>query len=626
MKIKEIFLTVCSLMACFTACTNEEAIDGPVVADGTISVSFSIDGILTKATEEAGSVAEYTVSKSTVALFDYVDNVPTNCIGFSNATPTPSGDNGNLYTVSGIDVKSVIGKPVYVLVIANSDKNYTKDMTYKQYMADIIQTESFAPSSLVKVGGKQHTFAAAASSRTVNVQLTQLPARVDVKFAFPNEVAGHSCTFNVTSYKIDKVNRSSRLILPEYGSNYTYNTASEEVALSWTKQENESGISTFSFYTYEKATAFNPVVLTITGELFDGTIKETKTYTLSLNPTSANGGETNGLIHGHLYDVTGNIDLTTKQVTFAVQVKEWETVNVDAKIKDVHYLFVKEHEIHMPDINKYEFEYASDLDVTYEIVSVRYTGYNKNGDKAPGSYTQRQDQYPTVNVNSNGKITVSFRAAPVNYVPTHIELKVKTKTNNLEETVKIIHYPTPYVEVHQNNKVSNIPLGTPNRDYGGVPSGLPGGRGGDNSQTNYNLFMITSIAAGEFIIGDPRGVDGKTKTTAEANNLVSPKFVIASQRGITLPVSHSDAESRCSQYKEYPYMTAGTWRIPTTAELKYVAKLQNASNSAVKSLLEGDSYWSAHWVNKNGIHVNMNDASTTSSDNDTYVRCVHDVY
>lgn len=613
MKIKEILLTVCSLMACFTACTNEEAIGGPVVADGTISVSFSIDGILTKAAEEAGSVAEYTVSKSTVALFDYVNGVPTNCIGFSEAPPISSGGDGNLYTVSDIDVKSVIGKPVYVLVIANSDNAYTKDMTYQQYTADIIHTESFDPSSLVKVGGKQHTFTKDASSRTVNVQLTQLPARVDVKFAFPNEAAGHSCTFNVSSYKVEKVNGKSQLILPEYGSNYTHNTASGgEFDLTWAKQENESGITTFSFYTYEKATASNPVVLTITGELFDGTNKETKTYTLSLNPTPVNGGETNGLIHGHLYDVTGNIDLTTKQVTFAVQVKEWEAVDVDAKIKDVHYLFVKEHEIHMPNINSYEFEYASDLDVTYEIVSVTYTGYDTKGNKVPGRYTKGQKQYPTINVNSNGKIFVSFGATPINYVPTYIELEVKTTTNNLKETVKIIHYPTPYVEAWWNNMY-----------HGGVPDGIY-----SDNKSNHNIFTINSISPGSFKIGDPRDAAGKTKTDWESNQIVSPRFVIASQWGIASTHTYSDAQKRCYNYKEGPYQVDHSWRMPTLAEIQFINALQYDKNSAVKKLLQGDEYWSAcqYWYyNISGVS-NEEGFSEGDSKTSTYIRCVHDVY
>ena len=612
MKIKEILLTACSLMACFTACTNEEAIDGPVIADGTINVSFSIDGILTKATNEPGSPAEYTVSKSTVALFEYVNGVPTNCIGFSGADPTKNSKNS--YTVSGIDVKSVLDKPVYVLVIANSDNTYTKEMTYQNYLDDIIKTESFDPSSLVKVGGKQHTFTKDASSRTVNVELTQLPARVDVKFAFPNEASGHNCTFEVTSYKVEKVNRWSNSVLPEYTSGrYAYNKASEEVDLSWTKEEEAPGISTFSFYTYEKATASNPVVMTITGELFDGTVTETKTYTLNLNPTTSNGGETNGLIHGHLYDVTGNIDISTKQVTFDVKVKEWEEVNVDANIKDVHYLFVSEHEIHMPNINSYTFEYASDLEVEYEIVSVTYTGYDTNGNKVPGSYRPGQKQYPTINVGNDRKISVTFQAVPTNYVPTHIVLKVKTTKYNLEETVNITHYPTPYVEAWWNNM-----------SQGGVPDGIY-----SSNKPNHNIFTINSIASGSFKIGDPRDpVTGKTKTDWESNQLVSPRFVIASQWGIASTHNYSDAQNRCYNYKEGPYQVDHSWRMPTLAEIQFINALQYDENSAVKKLLQGEEYWSAcqYWYyNISGVSDD-NGFSQGNSSTKTFIRCVHDVY
>lgn len=628
MKIKEIFLTVCSLMACFTACTNEEAMNGPVVADGTISVSFSIDGILTKATEEAGSAEEYTVSKSTVALFDYVDNVPTNCIGFSNATPTPSGGNGNLYTVSGIDVKSVIGKPVYVLVIANSDNTYTKDMTYQQYMADIIQTESFVPSSLVKVGGTQHTFAAAASSRTVNVQLTQLPARVDVKFAFPNEAAGHSCTFNVTSYKIDKVNRSSQLILPEYGNNYTHNNALEEVGLSWTKQENESGISTFSFYTYEKATASNPVVLTITGELFDGTNTETKTYTLSLNPTSANGGVTNGLIHGHLYDVTGNIDLTTKQVTFAVQVKEWETVNVDAKIKDVHYLFVKEHLAYMSNVGYYEIEFASDLPADKVNVKARYPYYKKDGNviqSDTASYTSKDDEFPNIVVDNKNKLIKITSSIPTNYFSKTITFDV-TNGAGLTESVKIIQYPALYME----GEVSK----------GGDDSYL---LDSSNPKENPNLFTVTTIAADAYKVGVHKNFDGTTMTDAESNELVSPKFIVSSRYAVVKANAHSwnTAVTRCKTYWEttdskktgsnatYP---PGTWRLPTLAELELLYNIQNAGLLAGTLFYTGGTnsgYWSGRsgwfFYFYTGQPVDSKKLNSAISEGGG-IRCVHDVY
>lgn len=611
-------------MACFTACTNEDAIDGPVIADGTINVSFSIDGILTKAINEPGSPAEYTVNKSTVALFDYVNGVPTNCIGFSGADPTKDGN--NLYTVSGIDVKSIIGKPVYVLVLANSDNTYTKEMTYQQYLADIVKTESFDPSSLVKVGGKQHTFTKDASSRTVKVELTQLPARVDVKFAFPNEASGHNCTFEVTSYKVEKVNRWSNSVLPEYtSSGYTYNKASEEVDLSWTKEEGASGISTFSFYTYEKATASNPVVMTITGELFDGSVTETKTYTLNLNPTTTNGGETNGLIHGHLYDVTGNIDISTKQVTFDVKAKEWEEVNVDANIKDVHYLFVKEHLAYMSNVDYYEIDFAADLTVSKEgAISATYEDYyldrNNTIQKRISNCTGAQ--IPDIVVDNENKLLKITSVIPKNYFPKTITFSV-TNGQGLSETVKIIQYPPQYLE-------GEVSAAGHTESYA------------NGDKQNLNLFTITTIVSDKYKTGDPRDGNGLTKEDEESNELVSPKFVVASRRAVVTSDhwTRGAAVGRCQRYWEttdasktganatYP---PGTWRLPTLAELEFMSSIQQSSPS-VKYLFNDDSYYSQYWSGRKSWYYNFYNKvrGDAGSDNVTIsgggVRCVRDVY
>lgn len=627
MKIKEIVLTVCSLIGCFTACTNEEAIN-PVVTDGTISVSFSIDGILTKATNEPGSTAEYTVNKSTVALFDYVDGVPTNCIGFSDASATKTSENS--YTVSGIDVKSVMGKPVYVLVIANSNNTYTNAMTYQQYMADIVKTETFAPESLVKVGGKQHTFTAAAESRTVNVELTQLPARVDVKFAFPNEASGHSCTFDVTSYKIEKVNMWSQLILPDYpATGYTHNTAALEVDLSWTKAESsESGISAFSFYTYEKATTSNPVVLTITGQLFDGTSTEEKTYTLNLNPTTSNGGETNGLIHGHLYDVTGNIDISSKRVTFNVTVKEWQQLNVGAEIKDVHYLFVKEHLAYMSNVGYYEIEFASDLPANKLNVKARYPYYKKSGNviqSDTASYSSNDREFPTIVVDNDNKLIKITSPIPTNYFSKTITFDV-TNTAGLTESVKIIQYPALYME----GEVSK----------GGDRSYLPGS---SSPSENPNLFTVTTVAADGYKVGVHKNANGTTMDDAESNQLVSPKFIVSSRYAVVSAgkYTRSNAIERCKTYWETTdasktganatYRT-GKWRLPTVKELQLLYQIQSDGLLA-GTLFYTDNSNSAYWSAQKSWYVKFynGQAYDHGSDNKVIsgsggIRCVYDVY
>ena len=319
------------------------------------------------------------------------------------------------------------------------------------------------------------------------------------------------------------------------------------------------------------------------------------------------------MIHGNLYEVDGKISMNTQLLTFTTKVVPWEDrlIRIGANIKDIHYLFVSEYNIKMPNINSYTFNYASDLSVTYEITSVKYTGYNADGDKVPGTYTLGSPYYPTVNINSaTHKITVSFGATPKNYVPTYITLKIKTTDGSMEEIVNVIHYPTPYVEAVWNDL-----------HHGGIPDSW---YEGTSNKDNHNLFTITSIATGNFKIGDSRDTDKTTKTDVDANNLVSPKFVIASQHGVASEKTYANAKNRCKNYVEGPYQTAGTWRIPTKAEIEFINSLQDDGNSAVKGLLEGSKYWSAYMYH----YYNFNDNKFTSgnSSSTSFIRCVHDVY
>ena len=239
--------------------------------------------------------------------------------------------------------------------------------------------------------------------------------------------------------------------------------------------------NTFSFYTYERSTDETPITITITGLLKKNDSEEgsLKTYTYALNPVKSQPEcNTTGIVHGNTYQVKGLMSLPNKTVTFTVKAKGWVPVEVDASINNMHYLFVSEHIIHMPNTTSYTFGYVSDLEVDYEIVSAEYVSYTADETEITGSYTSGDKYYPTIVIN-NGVIEISFGATPVNYVPTHIELKIKTTTGGLEETVMVTHYPTPYVEVHNNNKTENIPElhGFPADDqkYGYVPDELWGG-------------------------------------------------------------------------------------------------------------------------------------------------------
>lgn len=123
----------------------------------------------------------------------------------------------------------------------------------------------------------------------------------------------------------------------------------------------------------------------------------------------------------------------------------------------------------------------------------------------------------------------------------------------------------------------------------------------------------------------------RSKTDEIHNKIVSPLFVIASQRGITLASKSWDvAQQRCATYRESQY-AAGSWRMPTLAELKLVRKMQLDPNSAIKELFQS-TLTSGWWSAQTGASVILGQKDdavairTDRPDQNNSVRCVHDVW
>ena len=220
---------------------------------------------------------------------------------------------------------------------------------------------------------------------------------------------------------------------------------------------------------------------------------------------------------------------------------------------------------------------------------------------------------------------------------------------------------------------------------------------GSSSNDNRNMVVIETTVLpsdSEFMLGDPRtsyidniNASWPSSTTAQreadadwsysspstdpgnrklryyypvdksnaANNIIAPKFRIASSWGATQPVSYANAFRRCAAYQEDGY-PAGRWRLPTVAEIQYIAKLN--ADGKIKRLLGSDSlrnqyneieestnYWSnsgyttvyngtnAEWQsyqNKNmpmpelGTNTSLINSTTVQSGNYVYIRCVYD--
>jgi len=638
MNKKKVRNSLVVLLACsaglLTSCVSDELPSGTTTDANKLSVVFSVgDEPLTKA-DMAPTSNEAMVAKCHVALFDQ------NGIFIADADPTYSAlDATYRTTFNDVDVESLVksGTKVQAVVVANSDLNFSTCKTLDQFNALIETTDPIVASTLVKEGVSELYTLSATGSNQIPVTLTQLAAKVKVAFSFEGAATGDTWTFTPTAYTVTGTNSKSKVML---GNAQSTTTNNQFTAASVISKTNLASTDSVMFYSYEIPTlsTTQKVVVSMTGTLHGvdahGAVLKnaTKNYKMVLD-----GSSLAALKHGNYYIGTGKIDIKDESIRFTVTVKDWISVEVGANIKDVHYLAVSEHNIYMPNVNTYTFKYASDLAVSSEITSVSYTGYDTDGNAVTGTYQVGDDQYPTITINADKTITVSFKHTPTNYVPTHIVLKVKTTTEGLVETVNVTHYPPVYVEAYQNTY-----------ENGGVPYLLPGHRG---SKSNHSVFSVTTIASPTSIIADPTIIDNieggrwaydiddnhydyydfpavtNVKITGrdeETNKKVSPKFVVASQWGVTWPVSQTAAEMRCHLYTEYYNgQLLDNWRVPTTAELLYIANLQADENSAVKELLTGDYYWSA----RTNTHVHMTPtigAETYSSSE--YVRCVHDIY
>ena len=126
-------------------------------------------------------------------------------------------------------------------------------------------------------------------------------------------------------------------------------------------------------------------------------------------------------------------------------------------------------------------------------------------------------------------------------------------------------------------------------------------------------------------------------TSSDYNDFIAPRLRIASSFGSTQPMTYYDAFRRCASYQESGY-PAGRWRLPTKAEIEYIAQLN--SDGKIPLLLGADSGTTDYWCNSGYMTVQKGRTpSYTQSTTNTvtigsgyysqtvsgsYVRCVYD--
>lgn len=125
----------------------------------------------------------------------------------------------------------------------------------------------------------------------------------------------------------------------------------------------------------------------------------------------------------------------------------------------------------------------------------------------------------------------------------------------------------------------------------------------------------------------PRRLEYYYATRTDNENLIAPRFIVSSAYGRFSggdPRNKDEVIARCAAYQENGY-PAGRWRIPTTAELRYIAELNAAG--IIPSLFNPDA--------GNGYHsatqfLDIDPGKVTIINPRSYenssVRCVYDLW
>ena len=675
MKIRNI-LSVLFVGLLFTSCNSEEEVQRGNEDGRDISFSMTLTlGEVTAMTKAGGDIAEgYTystedevkVNNVVVAIFNEANGTVGECLeyksvafdgGIPNSTVTIDGKTLIAYKIDNIQAKT--GK-VRIVAIANSthyeDLARLGTTTYENLkgLSETVSGGTFDASNLVKVG-ELAAYALNTAVTSISVPMTQLAARIDMKFTVDEEPETVSATadtkitnqwfYTVTKLTIKNINQKSDLILLGRDNQYddAFSTA-KDITL-------QNGVA-LPFYTYEKLnTTLTPLSIYVTGDLqkiqvtttFNedmtiqnvtkgSIIEEEKDHSYKyedFNPTTElEGCTTNGIIHGNRYELTGKISMKTQRINFMVSTTPWEGVEkfvVDVVIADLKYLFVRETKVVMANITEYKIEFASSSNITIDQPSyATYEKYELKGNvitKGTGYYDNKDKQYPSIigDLGKSGYIKITSKL-PENYFPKQFVFGVHNVEGLKVLGIAVDQYPPQYLT--------------------GVVSGGTNTPASPTGSTNPNLFTVTTIAPGTLVIGDPYDkITGLTKNDMLSNELVSPRFVVASRYGTVSGGSYNydKAVKRCEVYEEhytdergvYHSYEAGTWRLPTLAELEFMYTIQNSDQVVNYLYNTGGQYWSArkYWCYYFGAKGTGYRYETTNSTNSNrFVRCVHDLY
>lgn len=350
--------------------------------------------------------------------------------------------------------------------------------------------------------------------------------------------------------------------------------------------------------------------------------EQTYKYYIPLTPQGLSGDDANymnNLQRNLLYDINvvikilGSVEEPPVEVSGNYVIKDWTTQEILVDIKGSHYLVVSQNYIVMPNITDYTINFNSsvaDVKLVLNSLKATYT-YVKVSTGQVVTEAATGNQIPAITVQPNvaaGTIKIVSRV-PVNFIPKDIEFKVTN--GSLTETIVVRQLPPTYFTMEKGTK-SNLRNNL------------------ESQHNNPYMYEITTLASdGQIVWGfPPLDNNGNTTNTAEVANMVSPKFMMASQLGATSTMGYSSGVTNCSNYWEETVVNGATvryddWRLPTEAEIKYIDDLQHNGNNPQGVVMRGNYYWDAY--SSNNAYRMKAPVTTSGSTTSAHVRCIRDI-
>ena len=350
----------------------------------------------------------------------------------------------------------------------------------------------------------------------------------------------------------------------------------------------------------------------------------------------------------------------------------------EAEIKGARYLFINKEVYELFNVNELAIPYTTSDPCEIVDITGKYYTFNETT-----KMEKTIDASSWLSLSSVGGAHIQFThtlnndTSRTDYDTSEyiITFTLRQKDNHSYMKEIIIHqYPAIMIDLERNT-TSNNPYGayvnnTQSSSFNANNTYYLGSQpgSGNSSNNNYNMVIIQTTVLPEgssYMLGDPRVMDidnlnanwpNNTNTGAaatewsatassvqgtnrrlsyyypvdhssKANNIIAPKFRIASSRGATSPMTYANAFRRCASYQEFGY-PAGRWRLPTVAEVMYIAKL-NADGKIERLLGGGSNSTTDYWCNNGYVTVNNTTSDPPQMNYSTpsgtkYVRCVYD--